>query len=112
MGIAFSTGCGRNSGPKLSVPTGVYRAVRGRLEGIGARQSPGLAEARIIGPVEELARPQRRIELGEGHHLAIGDAAAEMRRAELARMVEPGGRRELGERMQRRAVESPSPRGA
>src|SRR5215469_15115126 len=76
-----------------------------RAERVGVGHLPGGTEARIGRAAEKLAAPQRRIELREGDHLARGNAPGEMRRHELARVIEAGRRDELGKRLQRRGVE-------
>src|SRR5258707_4669784 len=76
-----------------------------RPEASGARHLPGFVEARIVRAVEQLTRPQGRIELVETQDLARRHPAGEMRRDELARMVEAGGGDQLGQRLKCRRVE-------
>src|ERR1700719_1953911 len=75
-----------------------------RLERVGARHRPSLAEAQIAGAVDQLARTQRRIKLREGADLGGGGALREMDRAQLLRMIEAGGAEQFGQRMQRGVV--------
>src|SRR5690349_409159 len=72
-----------------------------RLERVGPRHGPGVAEARIVGAVEQFARAQRRIELCKREHFRRRRALREMDRAQLARMLEAGGPKQLGQRVQR-----------
>src|ERR1700730_14750077 len=89
------------SAPLALRPVATPRSRR-RPEARCAGALPGVTEARIVGAIEELARPQARVERVVGHDLARGDAAREVRRRELARMIEAGGGDKLGERRERR----------
>src|SRR5207302_4857827 len=71
-----------------------------RRETVCPRHRPGVAEARVAGAVDQFARAQRRIELGECLHLGGGGSLREMDRAELLRVFEPGGGEEFGQRVQ------------
>jgi hypothetical protein len=55
------------------------------------RHFPGIAEARIISAVDQLAWPQSGIELVEAHDFSWRHTAAEMSRHELTRMIEACG---------------------
>src|SRR5690349_1943319 len=57
-----------------------------RLERICARHRPGVAEARVVGAVEQFARAQRRIELCKREHFGGRRALRKMDRAQVARM--------------------------
>src|ERR1700674_5883531 len=66
------------------------------VERVRTRHGPGVPEPRVAGALEQLARPQCRIEVGKGQHLARRDAAAEVNRTEFMGMIEPGGGGQLG----------------
>src|SRR6202047_4767631 len=76
----------------------------GGLECVRARHRPGVAEAYIVGAVDQFARTKRRIELREGADLGGGGTLREMDRAQLLRMIEAGGAEQFGQRMQRGVV--------
>ena len=74
------------------------------VKAVGPRHRPRLAKARILCSAQQFLLAQARIKLGERSHFARRHAAAGIRRRELARIIEAGGGRELGERMQCRAM--------
>src|SRR5580693_768222 len=69
-------------------------------EFVGARHRPRDLEPLVAGAGNELARLQWRKKLDKASDFVGRDAPRKMRRHELVRMVEPGRRRELGERFQ------------
>src|SRR5215813_5413968 len=76
----------RITGPQRAVPPSGLRSRR-RPEAPGARHFPGVTEARVVGAVDELTRPQGGIELVETHDFTWRHPAGEMRRHELAWMI-------------------------
>jgi hypothetical protein len=70
------------------------------------RHFPGIAEARIVSAVEQLAWPQSGIELVEARDFTWRHAAGEIRRHEFARMIEAGSCDQLRQSMECRGSSS------
>src|SRR5258705_10603570 len=87
-------------GPCFAGTTRERRASPRRCETVGPCHRPGLTKARVAGAVDQFARAQRRIEFCECLHLGGGGSLREMDRAQLSRMFEPGGGKQLGQRLQ------------
>ena len=105
-----SASLGRSLDPNCWAKTGRFatglaairprRGTNGRSAMFQGWRQRGLRRAR-----QQLALGQRRVEVGEGHDLARRDAARDVDRLELAGMVEPGRRRQLGQLVHGGAVE-------
>src|SRR5215469_5565904 len=63
-----------------------------RRKRIRTRHGPGVAEAAIFGPLQELAGPKRRIKLRERADLGGGGSLGEVDRPQILRMFETGCR--------------------
>src|SRR5215472_16333819 len=74
---------------------------RGRIEALGGRERPVIFVDRVrLGVGQQLAGFQKLVKIGDEPDLVAGDSAHDMARLDLARMLKPGGARELAERAQ------------
>src|SRR6516165_2527983 len=70
-----------------------------RRKRIRTRHGPGVAEAAIFGPLQELTGPKRRIKLRERADLGGRGSLGEVDRPQILRMFEAGCRAQLRTRM-------------